>query len=111
MTKGESTRKTATNHDRKTIPALPFFLLKVTTLLLVSASWATAATIDVTVAPGGALIFSPNIVTIQPGDTVKWTWQDPHHSVTSGIPGASTGLFDSGIQNSGATFSFTFTDP
>lgn len=33
------------------------------------------------------------------------------HSVTSGKPGASTGLFDSGIHNSGFTFSFTFPDP
>lgn len=103
--------KTAKSYDKKTIAALPFLLSTVTTLLLVSAGWAAAATINVTVAPGGALIFSPNIVTIQPGDTVKWTWQDAHHTVTSGIPGVPTGEFDSGIQNSGSTFSFTFSDP
>ena len=103
--------KTSKSHNTKTIPALPFLLLEVATFLLISASWATAATIDVTVAPGDALIFSPSIVTIQPGDTVKWTWQGPDHSVTSGIPGGATDQFDSGILNAGATFTFTFSDP
>ncbi len=70
-----------------------------------------AATFNVDVGPGGTLTFEPSSVTIQPGDTVKWTWKSAHHSVTSGTPGAPTSLFDSGILNSGATFSFVFTTP
>ena len=70
---------------------------------------ATAATFNVDVAPGG-LFFSPSSVTIQAGDTVMWTWQGSGHSVTAGLPGHNTGLFDSGVHNSGFTFSFTFPD-
>jgi plastocyanin len=72
---------------------------------------AQAATISVDVAPGGQLIFSQASVSIQVGDTVTWTWQASGHSVTSGVPGAASGLFDSGIKSSGSTFSHTFTDP
>ena len=49
----------------------------------------------------------PNI-TVNKGTVVVWTWNGRHdHSVTSGNAGAPSGLFDSGIKNSG-TFSFTF---
>ncbi|MDQ3198364.1 MAG: plastocyanin/azurin family copper-binding protein [Verrucomicrobiota bacterium] len=72
---------------------------------------AAAATVTVDVGPGGAFTFSPVSVTVDPGDTVMWVWKSTHHSVTSGTPGQPTGLFDSGIQNNGATFSFTFTSP
>ena len=50
-------------------------------------------------------------VNIQAGDTVKWTWKDSGHSVTSGSPYwpfGHGGLFDSGIHSKGFTFSFTF---
>src|SRR5712691_8767029 len=77
--------------------------------LLLAAS-ATAATFNVEVAPGGALVFSPEVVSIQPGDTVMWTWERSGHSVTSGVPGGSTGLFDTGIKNNGFTFSFKFSN-
>lgn len=70
-----------------------------------------AATFSVDVAPGGQLVFSPSSVSIQVGDTVTWTWKASGHSVTSGVPGASSGLFDSGISNAGKIFSHTFTDP
>ena len=71
----------------------------------------TAATFTVEVAPGGQSIFSPNSVSIEPGDTVMWVWKADGHSVKAGIPTDPTGLFDSGIRNSGSTFSFTFPDP
>jgi plastocyanin len=81
-------------------------------LLLFAVNQVTwAATTTVQVAPGDALIFSPFSVTIQPGDTVNWFWNDSMHSVTAGTPGHATGLFDSGIQNAGFTFSFTFPNP
>jgi plastocyanin len=67
-----------------------------------------ATTFNVDVAPNGDLAFSPSSVTIQAGDTVKWTWKGSPHTVTSGPAGQNTGLFDSGVQNTGFTFSFTF---
>ena len=69
---------------------------------------AKAATIQVQVGQGG-LKFTPANVMIQVGDTVEWVWDALDHSSTSGTPGHPDGLWDSGILNTGATFSFTFT--
>jgi plastocyanin len=66
-----------------------------------------AATVTVTVGDGGFFFF-PSSVTIQAGDTVKWTWSASGHSSTSGPPGSPDGLWDSGILSQGATFSHTF---
>ena len=63
----------------------------------------------VTVGDGGFFFF-PSSVTIQPGDTVQWTWSSSGHSSTSGTPGQPSGFWDSGILNQGATFSYTFPD-
>src|ERR1700681_914422 len=68
---------------------------------------ASAATVTVMVGNGG-FFFSPSSVTIQPGDTVQWTWSSSGHSSTSGTPGNPNGIWDSGILNQGATFSHTF---
>jgi plastocyanin len=76
--------------------------------LLLSYPKASAATVDVTVAPNGNLVFSPSSVTINPGDTVRWTWAATFHSTTSGIPGMPNGIWDSSILNQGATFTHTF---
>ena len=43
---------------------------------------ATSTIVDVQVGPGFA--FSPDTVTIFAGDTVRWTWAEDGHSVTSG---------------------------
>lgn len=69
---------------------------------------AGAATIQVQVGAGG-LKFTPQNVTIQVGDTVQWTWAASGHSTTSGAPGVPDGMWDSGVQNAGFVFSFTFT--
>jgi len=68
----------------------------------------SAATVTVTVAPNGMLVFSPSSVTIHRGDTVRWTWSQSFHSSTSGMPGAPNGIWNSGILNQGANFSHTF---
>ena len=68
---------------------------------------ASATTVDVTVAPNGAFVFSPSDVTIRPGDRVRWTWGDVHSS-TSGTPGMPNGIWDSGILIQGAAFTHTF---
>ncbi len=67
----------------------------------------SAATVTVTVGNGGP-VFTPSSVTIQPGDTVRWTWSTSGHSSTSGTPGVPNGLWDSGILGQGATFTHTF---
>jgi len=69
---------------------------------------AIAATVDVTVGPGGNLIFSPDSVTIHPGDQVRWSFASAGHSTTSGSPGMPNGIWDSGIRPQGATFTRTF---
>jgi plastocyanin len=51
-----------------------------------TSSQTVAATVNVTVAPGGALSFDQKDITIQVGDTVVWTWEGDGHSVTSGTP-------------------------
>jgi trimeric autotransporter adhesin len=69
---------------------------------------ARAITVDVTVAPNDAFIFSPSSVTIHPGDTVRWTWGADFHSSTSGTPGMPNGIWNSGVLNQGAVFTHTF---
>ena len=61
------------------------------------------------------LPFDPEVLEIDVGDTVVWTWVGGPHSVQSappGLPGTpnctADGRFDSGAKSAG-TFSFTFT--
>jgi plastocyanin len=72
---------------------------------------------DVTVAPGGLLLFKPTWFSISVGDTVRWTWDDDGHSVTSGELGTADGQFcspddtncDQGIlSNTGTIYEHTF---
>ncbi len=84
------------------------------TLILIAASVifspeaARAMTVDVTIGPGGSLVFSPASITIHSGDQVQWTWSSSGHSTTSGSPGMPSGVWDSGILNQGASFTHTF---
>jgi len=54
-------------------------------------------------------------LTIEPGDTVRWTWIEGFHNVVSGFPGGGNEgeLFFSGPPTDvpGTTFQFTFLDP
>src|SRR5689334_21020450 len=79
---------------------------------------ATGTIVDVTVAPGGALTFSPSTVNISVGDTVRWTWAASGHSVTSGNPCTADGTFCSPNNTNctqcvtssiGFVYQFTFT--
>jgi plastocyanin len=56
-----------------------------------------------------SLPFDPELIEIDPGDTVVWMWVGGTHSVRSALPGTCnpSGLFDSGARSSG-TFSHTF---
>ena len=49
---------------------------------------ATSTIFDVAVGQGGD-VFVPDTVNISVGDTVRWTWADSGHSVTSGPPCAA----------------------
>lgn len=83
--------------------SLIFFLLVITN--------AFAEIHDVTVGAGGNLVFAPNDLTINVGDTVRWTWAFSFHSTTSTTVqnGCNpSGIWDSGIKNMGDTFDFTF---
>jgi plastocyanin len=75
-------------------------------MLLATNVTTMAATIHVDV---GHDEFVPSTVTIQPGDTVEWTWTTDHtSSVTSGEIRAPNGLFDSGVHLRPYSFSYTF---
>lgn len=67
----------------------------------------TGTTVDVTVAPGGTLTFSPDPVNISVGDTVRWTWASSGHSVTSGPPCAADSQFCSPNDTNCATFNLS----
>src|SRR4029077_7330277 len=67
----------------------------------------SAATVTVTVG-NNCLSFTPASVTIQRGDTVRWTWSSTGHSSTSGNPGSPNGLWDSGLIGRGSVFTHTF---
>lgn len=54
------------------------------------------------------LIFTPAFVLINQGDSVQWIWDASGHSTTSGTPGHASGLWDSGVKNTGATFTRQF---
>ncbi len=55
--------------------------------------------------------FSPLSVTIVAGEDVHWEWEASFHSVTSGTPGNPSGLFDSGVHQSGYEFEHTYSTP
>jgi len=82
-------------------------LLIIATLLAFCPNLASAATVTVAIG-NNCLCFSPESVTIHPGDTVHWTWSSSGHSTTSGSPGMPNGMWDSGIQSQGHTFDRTF---
>ncbi|MBS0566013.1 MAG: hypothetical protein JSS59_01205 [Proteobacteria bacterium] len=70
------------------------YLFSLSVLLLAAATPAWAADHAVTVAPGGALTFSPSSLTINQGDTVTFTYAGgdmPHNAVSD-----TSGVFSSG---------------
>jgi plastocyanin len=54
------------------------------------------------------LAFSPAEITIAAGDVVQWFSRDGAHTVTSGNPGDSGALFDSGTLVAGAWYCLQF---
>ena len=77
--------------------------MKATTMIAIAAvigsvvPFAIAGTVhDVTVGPSGKLVFLPDEIVIEVGDTVRWIWDSDGHNVGSGLPGAPTDAFLSG---------------
>src|SRR4249919_3698256 len=79
---------------------------------------ATSQIVDVMVGPG--FTFAPDTVNISVGDTVRWTWADSGHSVSSGpqcVPDSQfcspndTGCFPGTLSNSGTVYQHTFNTP
>ena len=83
-------------------------------IAMIATSSALGAIVNVDVGPGGQHIFQPATVSIQPGDTVRWTWRTSGHTVTSGdINGSSgipNGIFASGLQSQNYVYSYTFSN-
>jgi len=76
-------------------------------------------TFDVAVGQGGD-VFVPDTVNISVGDTVRWTWAESGHSVTSGPPCVpdsqycspnDTNCFPGATSNQGFVYTHTFTEP
>jgi plastocyanin len=77
-------------------------------LLGLAAAWPThAGQVRVDVGSAGLNVFTPDDVTLRPGDHVVWVWRDGFHSVTSGDSTAcqvftGDGRFESGTVNTNA---------
>jgi plastocyanin/N-acetylneuraminic acid mutarotase len=78
---------------------------------------ATSTIVDVTVGGGNGFQFVPDTVNISVNDTVRWTWANSGHSVTSGPPCVADSQYcspndmncASGIlSNSGTVYTHTF---
>ena len=79
--------------------------------LLASCGAAFGETITVEVEPpGGFHKFVPEVVNINPGDTVRWIWRGGTHTVTSGNieTGEHDGIFNSPLRSPPYQFSYTF---
>ncbi len=79
----------------------------------------TGAIFDVAVGQGGD-VFVPDTVNISVGDTVRWTWAESGHSVTSGPPCVpdsqycspdDMNCFPGTTSNQGAVYTHTFSEP
>jgi plastocyanin len=91
-------------------------MFSVTSLLQVVSS--QNETSSVAIVPGSSSPFNgqfyvPNAVTVSPNSSVSWTNQDTSsHTVTSGdFTTGPSGQFDSGLLNTGATFTHQFATP
>src|SRR6266404_6820659 len=80
---------------------------------------ATSTIVDVAVGQGGD-VFVPDTVNISVGDTVRWTWAESGHSVTSGPPCFVDSQFCSPddtncvagiLSNQGTVYEHTFAEP
>jgi plastocyanin len=91
-------------------------MFSVTSLLEIAL--AQNETLSVAIVPGSSSPFNgqfyvSNVVNVSPNSSVSWTNQDTSsHTITSGdFTTGPSGQFDSGLLNTGATFSHQFATP
>ena len=99
---------------RSLIFLLPMFLVA----SLFQVALAQNETLSVAIVPGSSSPFNgqfyvPNAVTVSPNSSVNWVNQDTSsHTITSGdFTTGPSGQFDSGLLNTGATFTHQFATP
>jgi len=97
---------------RSLIFLLPMFLMA----SLFPVALAQNDTLSVAIVPGSSSPFNgqfyvPNTITVSPNSSLSWVNQDTSsHTVTSGdFTTGPSGQFDSGLLNTGATFTHQFT--
>ena len=74
----------------------------------------THAQAAVHIVNASGFVFTPNDITIQVGDTVRWVNVSGAHTVTSGTGGTdpnSGALFNASLNLASPSFEFTFTAP
>ena len=90
LVRAESGEKRANAPNRKSSP--PLRIVDQNGRPAVSGVPSGGQIFDVAVGQGGD-VFVPDTVNISVGDTVRWTWAESGHSVTSGDPCTSDGQF------------------
>ena len=53
-------------------------------------------------------LFIPDDITVEEGDTVRWTWENDFHNVVAGVPFTPTGAFTSALESTGFTYEVLF---
>ena len=118
LVRAESGGRRASTHPQKELAAAPITIFDQNGQPAVSGvPSAISTTVDVTVGGGTGFQFVPSPVNISVGDTVRWTWANSGHSVTSGHPCAADSQYcspndmncASGIlSNTGTIYTHTF---
>ena len=83
-------------------------VLGLSAALLFFLSQASFAKTFVVYVGSGGDNFSPKTITIEPGDKIEWNWDSSFHSTTSGTPGNPSGMWDSGVHQTGYKFTYEF---
>src|SRR5215472_10264764 len=116
LVRADSGQRSASAPNKRSVPSLRIFDQNGQPAVSGVPS-ATSTIVDVAVGQGGD-VFVPDTVNISVGDTVRWTWAESGHSVTSGDPCTPDGQFcspnnmfcgDCVTSNQGSVYEFTFT--
>src|SRR5437660_7354960 len=118
LVRAESGGRRASTHPQKELAAAPITIFDQNGQPAVSGvPSAISTTVDVTVGGGTGFQFVPTTVNISVGDTVRWTWANSGHSVTSGHPCAADSQYCSPndmncaagiLSNQGTVYTHTF---
>jgi plastocyanin len=100
------------------IPYLIFLMSLISSVSMIQTVGAQNDSLPISIVPGSSSPFNgqfyvPNSATISPNTSISWTNQDTSsHTITSGdFTTGPSGQFDSGLLDTGATFTHQFTAP